>query len=110
MVAAKYNLSKDQLNQYSLQSHERAAAAAAATNAGFFNDEILHLEVRTFDPKTGIANIKNGIMHSLDEGIRYDTSLENIAKVKPIQEGGVITAANASQICDGWGFWCNDCE
>jgi acetyl-CoA C-acetyltransferase len=40
-------------------------------------------------------------MHNIDEGIRFDASLEGLAKVKPLQEGGVVTAANASQICDG---------
>lgn len=40
-------------------------------------------------------------MHSIDEGIRFDASLVGLAKVKPLQEGGLVTAANASQMCDG---------
>ena len=92
MMARKYGLSKDELDRYALLSHQRALAA---TQAGAFKAEILPVAVRTAD---GGAT---GEMHSADEGIRAEASLESIQSVKLLQEGGVITAANASQICDG---------
>ncbi len=92
MMAAKYHLSKDQLDAFSLLSHQRAIAAS---QAGKFAQEILPLEVRL---QEGGAN---GEMHTLDEGIRFNATLEGIGGVKPIREGGCISAANASQICDG---------
>jgi len=92
MMARKYGLSKDALDQYALRSHQ---LAIAATREGLFKDEILPVEARLAD---GTAT---GDMHVADEGIRFDATLEGIQSVKLLQEGGVITAANASQICDG---------
>ncbi len=92
MMARKYGLSKDELDRFALQSHQRARVA---TEAGVFKREILPIEVRNAE---GVAT---GEMHTADEGIRMDATLEGIAGVKLLQEGGVITAANASQICDG---------
>jgi len=92
MMAKKYGLSKDELDQYALLSHQRALAA---TQSGAFRDEILKVAVRTAD---GAASSE---MHVADEGIRADATLQSIQGVKLLQEGGVITAANASQICDG---------
>ncbi|MDF0542266.1 acetyl-CoA C-acetyltransferase [Sphingobium sp. H39-3-25] len=85
MVAAKYGLDKETLDRFALESHRRAAAA---TQAGAFEKEIVPLDV-------------DGTQHLTDEGIRYDATLESIASVKLLKEGGVISAANASQICDG---------
>ena len=92
MMARKYGLSKDELDRYALLSHQRALAA---TQAGAFKNEILPVAVRTAD------GAESGEMHTADEGIRADATLEAIQSVKLLQEGGVITAANASQICDG---------
>ncbi|MCM5569306.1 acetyl-CoA C-acetyltransferase [Burkholderiaceae bacterium FT117] len=92
MMAAKYGLSKDALDEYALASHQRAIAA---TQAGAFADEILPVAVRTAD------GTETAEMHRVDEGIRFDASLDAIRSVKLLREGGVITAANASQICDG---------
>lgn len=92
MMARKYGLSKDELDRYALLSHQRALAA---TQAGAFKNEILPVAVRTAD------GAESGEMHATDEGIRADATLEAIQSVKLLQEGGVITAANASQICDG---------
>ena len=90
MMAEKYGLSKEELDQYSYQSHQRAIAA---TQAGAFKDEIVPLK---FTREDGSSDI-----HSIDEGIRFDVTLDGIRGVKTIAEGGKITAANASQICDG---------
>ncbi|MFC7518430.1 acetyl-CoA C-acetyltransferase [Herbaspirillum sp. GCM10030257] len=92
MMAKKYDLTKDELDQYALKSHQQAITA---TREGLFEEEILPLEVRLAD------GTKTGEMHAADEGIRFDATLEGIQSVKLLKEGGVITAANASQICDG---------
>ena len=90
MIAEKYGFSREDLDAYALESHQRAAAA---TDAGVFEREILPLRVEGPD---GAAKT-----HVRDEGIRYDATMESIGSVKLLQEGGRITAANASQICDG---------
>jgi acetyl-CoA C-acetyltransferase len=89
MVAKKYDLNKDELDAFSYRSHERAIAA---TQAGAFDDEILPIEVESEDGKE---------MHKVDEGIRFDASMEGIAGVKLLAEDGALTAASSSQICDG---------
>jgi acetyl-CoA C-acetyltransferase len=85
MIAKKYGHSRDMLDAYSLESHRRAAAAV---ERGDFADEILALEIE-------------GGTHAQDEGIRFDASLDGLGSLKTLVEGGVITAGNASQICDG---------
>lgn len=97
MMAKKHGFTREDLDNFSLESHRRAAEA---TKNGVFKDEILSLESRMFDPKTG-QEFRPGDISSVDEGIRFDASFENLAKLKPLQEGGVITPGNASQICDG---------
>jgi acetyl-CoA C-acetyltransferase len=89
-MAEKYGLSKDELDEYSYNSHQRAIAA---TQAGKFKDEIIPLQITCGDGSTDT--------HTIDEGIRFDASLEGIRNVKLIAENGKLTAASASQICDG---------
>ncbi|MBX9813134.1 MAG: acetyl-CoA C-acetyltransferase [Sphingomonas sp.] len=89
MMAKKHGFTRDQLDAYALESHRRAAAA---TQAGAFNDEIVVLDIDTPDGPE---------RHHVDEGIRFDATPEGIGSVKLLQEGGTITAASASQICDG---------
>lgn len=90
MVAQKYDLSKDELDAYALESHSRAIAA---TQAGVFDSEIVPVEVVLEDGSKE--------MHKVDEGIRFDANLEGIAGVKLLAEGGRLSAATSSQICDG---------
>ncbi|MDQ1156135.1 acetyl-CoA C-acetyltransferase [Sphingomonas sp. SORGH_AS 950] len=85
MLARKHGFDRETLDRFALESHRRAAAA---TEAGAFADEIVPVLV-------------DGEPHVRDEGIRYDATLESIGAVKLLQEGGMISAANASQICDG---------
>ncbi|XHS78247.1 acetyl-CoA C-acetyltransferase [Burkholderiaceae bacterium UC74_6] len=92
MMARKYGLGKEELDRFSLESHRKAHAA---TESGAFEREILPLPVRLIE---GDAPDE---LHRVDEGIRGNATLEGIAGVKLLQEGGVITAANASQIADG---------
>jgi acetyl-CoA C-acetyltransferase len=89
MIVQKHGFTKDQLDQFSLESHQKAKAA---TEAGKFENEIVVLDVETPE---GI------IQHRTDEGIRFDASLEGIAGLKLLQEGGSLTAGSSSQICDG---------
>jgi acetyl-CoA C-acetyltransferase len=92
-IARKYALSRDALDRYALLSHQRAAEA---TRAGRFAREIVPVPVRTAEGESA-----SGEMHAVDEGIRFDASLPAIAAVKPIAEGGLVSAAGASQIADG---------
>lgn len=92
MIARNYGLKKEQLDAYALQSHIKAAEA---TRTGRFAKEIVPVAIRSADG----ANA--GELHVADEGIRYDATLEGIAAVKRITEDGCLTAATASQICDG---------
>lgn len=89
MIVKKHGLTKDDLDAFSLKSHQNAKAA---TQAGAFANEIVVLDVETPD---GV------VKHSIDEGIRFDATLEGIAGVKLLQDGGSLTAASSSQICDG---------
>jgi len=92
MIAKKYGLSRDQLDEFALKSHQ---LAIEATRAHRFSDEIVPVAVR------GPEGAVSGEMHTTDEGIRYDVSLEGIRSVKLLQEGGRISAASSSQVCDG---------
>jgi len=90
MLAERYKLSRECLDQYSLQSHRRAAKA---TEQGWFCREILPIQV---EAEQGTINA------SRDEGIRPDTTLEKMATLKTVfKADGVVTAANSSQITDG---------
>lgn len=89
MIAEKHGFNRQQLDEFALESHKRAAAAV---DSGAFDAEIIPVEVDTPEGPS---------LHTVDEGIRFDATLEGIASVKTLEEGGIITAANASQICDG---------
>jgi acetyl-CoA C-acetyltransferase len=89
MIAKKFGFTREQLDEYALESHKRASAA---TERGDFDDEIVALEIETPEGSE---------LHKHDEGIRHDATFDGIHSVKLLAEGGVISAANASQICDG---------
>ncbi|MFL5656666.1 MAG: thiolase family protein [Ktedonobacteraceae bacterium] len=91
LVAQKWELSRNELDEYSLESHRRAARATAE---GRFKSQIVPIEVKNEDGSTS--------MFEQDEGIRPDTSLEKLASLKPaFKPDGLITAGNSSQISDG---------
>ena len=90
MLAEKYELTIDELNEFALDSHMKAKQAV---EEGRFKGEIVPIEVELEDGSLA--------MHDQDEGIRMEATLGAIAGLQPIQEGGKISAANASQICDG---------
>ena len=90
LVAKKWNLSREDLDQFALESHQKAVIA---TESNFFDKEILPIKAKN---DKGIEDLV-----IIDEGIRFDASLDKLAGLKPVSDGGVITAGNASQITDG---------
>ncbi len=90
LIAEKWNISREDNDRFSVQSHVRAAQATAE---GRFDREIVPIEVTTEDGTETMTT---------DEGIRADSSMEKLAKLKPaFKPDGVVTAANSSQITDG---------
>jgi acetyl-CoA C-acetyltransferase len=98
-VAKRYNISKEAQDEYGVRSQLRAAAGQAA---GKFKDEIAPMTTTmgVIDKNTGAISTRE-VTISSDEGIRPDTTLEGVAKIRSAMPGGVITAGNASQFSDG---------
>lgn len=98
-VASRYNISKDDQDAYGVRSQQRAAAAQAA---GKFDDEIVPMTttMAVQDKASGLAT-RREVTISADEGIRPDTTLEAVSRIRPAIPGGVVTAGNASQFSDG---------
>jgi acetyl-CoA C-acetyltransferase len=98
-VARRYEIAKERQDEYGVRSQQRAATAQAA---GRFDAEIVPLTVLA-----GVADKASGrlmtreVTLKADEGIRADTTLEGVAKIRTALPGGVITAGNASQFSDG---------
>ncbi|TMC94791.1 MAG: thiolase family protein [Chloroflexi bacterium] len=91
LVAQKWEISRNELDEFSLESHRRAARATAE---GRFSSQIVPIPVKNEDGTTSVFE--------QDEGIRTDTSLEKLASLKPaFKPDGLITAGNSSQISDG---------
>lgn len=90
LLAKKYEITREELDNFGHQSHMKAADA---TEAGRFRDEILPLQLTL---EGGI-----NVLHDSDEGIRPNADLEAMAGLEPLAPGGVITAGSASQISDG---------
>lgn len=90
LLAEKYDISREELDQFGLLSHQRAAAA---TEQGYFKDEIVPIPIKLEDGSEDL--------HVIDEGIRFEATLEGMQGLNPLREEGVITAGTASQISDG---------
>jgi len=90
MIAQQYQMTREQLDAFALDSHGKAAAA---TDAGAFKEEIAPVTIVDADGRE--------VLHVRDEGIRYDASMEGLGGLKTLKAEGVVTAGNASQICDG---------
>jgi acetyl-CoA acyltransferase len=102
MVARQWKVSRDQQDEFALNSHRKAIAAQIA---GEFDQEItpIEYEMRTPNLETGEVEIKSGILLK-DEGARPDISLEALTKLRPVfANGGSVTAGNSSQMSDGAG-------
>lgn len=90
-IAEKYGFTREQLDQYAYESHRRAIKAM---ESGVFKEEIL--------PYKGSTKEGDPVLVEEDEGPRRDTSLERLAKLRPVfKEDGLVTAGNASQMSDG---------
>ena len=90
MIAANYGFTRQQLDEFALGSH---CKAAEATEGGLFDREVVPLAILDAEG--------NESLHKIDEGIRFDASPEGLASLKTLKPDGVVTAGNASQICDG---------
>ncbi|XP_017427612.1 3-ketoacyl CoA thiolase 1, peroxisomal isoform X2 [Vigna angularis] len=97
-VAQRYGVTRLEQDQAAVESHKRAAAATAS---GKFKEEIIPVSTKFVDPKT---RVEKKITVSVDDGIRPNTNIVDLAKLKPaFQKDGSTTAGNASQISDGAG-------
>jgi acetyl-CoA C-acetyltransferase len=98
VVAKRYNVSREAMDEYGLQSQQRTAAAY---EAGKFADELVPVTCKrtVWDKETGTASEAEATV-AADEGLRA-TTLESLAGLKTVIEGGTITAGNASQLSDG---------
>lgn len=99
IVAQRYGISRQAQDEYAYESQRRTAAAQ---QAGKFDHEIVPMTatMKVQDKATGDIS-EQEVTRTLDEGNRPDTTLEGLSKLKPVVEGGVITAGNASQLSDG---------
>jgi acetyl-CoA C-acetyltransferase len=100
-VAKKYAISRERMDEYGVRSQQRASAGQAA---GYFRDEMVATPatMAAVDPESGRVLTKSVVVEQ-DEGLRPDTTLEGVSKIKPALPGGTVAAGNASQFSDGAG-------
>jgi acetyl-CoA acyltransferase len=100
-VAEKYGISREAADQFSFESHQKAAAAI---DSGAFKDQILPVTVEEVFVSDGKRKTKSHTVDT-DEGVRRDTTVEGLSKLRAVfKNGGVVTAGNASQTSDGAAF------
>ena len=100
-VAEKYGISREKADQFSVRSH---ALAAAAISEGRFRDEIVPVTVTEVMVEND-KRVEKSFVVDTDEGVRADTTMEGLSRLKPaFKMGGVVTAGNASQTSDGAAF------
>ena len=100
-VSDKYGITREAADQFAYDSHKKAAAAI---DAGKFDEQIVAVEVEDVFVKDG-KKVTSSHTVAMDEGVRRDTTLEGLAKLRPVfKKGGVVTAGNASQTSDGAAF------
>ena len=100
-VAQKFNISREAADTFSFKSHQKAANAI---DQGYFEDEIVPITVEDVHVKDG-KKVSNSHTVSVDEGVRRDTTIEGLSKLRAVfKQGGIITAGNASQTSDGAAF------
>jgi acetyl-CoA acyltransferase len=99
LIAQKWDISREDMDAFAVESHHRATTAR---DEGRFDNEIIPVKEKRFDRETGQV-VETDEMVTADEGIRPDSSLETLAKLKPAfdPENGRVTAGNSSQITDG---------
>ena len=100
-VSTKYNISRESADKFAYESHQKAAKAI---DDGKFIDQIVPVEVEDVFVKDG-KKITTSHLVSVDEGVRRDTTIDGLSKLRPVfKKGGVITAGNSSQTSDGAAF------
>ena len=100
-VATKYKVTREEADEFSYNSHVKAASAI---DAGKFKDEIVPIQVEEVFVKDGKRMEATHVVDT-DEGVRRDTSIEGLARLRAVfKNGGVVTAGNASQTSDGAAF------
>ena len=100
-VAEKFNISREAADTFSFKSHQKAAHAI---DQGYFEDEIVPITVEDVYVKDG-KKVSSSHTVSVDEGVRRDTTIEGLSKLRAVfKQGGIITAGNASQTSDGAAF------
>jgi len=100
-VAAKYEITREQADAFSVRSHDNAAAAI---DGGKFKDEIVPIRVEDVFVKDG-QRVESSHTVDTDEGVRRGTSMEGLARLRPaFKQGGIVTAGNSSQTSDGAAF------
>jgi len=98
-VSVKYDISREDQDEFSLKSHQKAAQAV---NSGLFDPELVPIDVEVVEMNGGSKPVKKNFTVKRDEGPRADTSMEALSKLRPaFKEGGVVTAGNSSQMSDG---------
>jgi acetyl-CoA acyltransferase len=98
-VAVKYEISREDQDEFSFKSHQKAARAV---DSGLFDPELVPLDVELTELDADEKPVKKSIAVKRDEGPRADTSLQALARLKPaFKEGGMVTAGNSSQMSDG---------
>lgn len=100
-VAKKYGITREAQDQFSVDSHKKALNAI---QSGYFNEQIVPIDVKEVAVKNG-KRVENSWTVSMDEGVRPDTSLEGLGRLRPVfAAGGSVTAGNSSQMSDGAAF------
>lgn len=98
-VAEKFKISREAQDEFSLRSHQ---FAAKAVDSGLFDPELVPIDVEIIEPGSNGETVSRMLRIERDEGPRRDTSLEALAKLRPVfKEGGTVTAGNSSQMSDG---------
>ena len=100
-VADKYNITREAADNFSLASHQKAANAI---DKGYFKEEIVPIEVEEVFVREG-KKVSSSHTVAVDEGVRRDTSIEGLSRLRAaFKQGGIITAGNSSQTSDGAAF------
>ena len=100
-VAGKYNITREAADAFSVASHQKAAKAI---DSGIFQEEIVPVTIEEVFVKNGQRSTSSHTV-AQDEGVRRDTSMEGLGRLRPaFKQGGVVTAGNASQTSDGAAF------
>jgi acetyl-CoA acyltransferase len=102
IVASKYGISREDQDKFGLESHRRAYEAI---QAGKFKDEIIPITAYKYKKDSNGKRVREKIVFSIDDGVRWPTTLDSLAKLKsPFKASGSVTAGNSSQMTDGAAF------